>query len=57
MKISKEEYNKLLQDSHRYKFLKYDATAEQWLTVINVDSVEEVDKLLDLFIDQMWDDE
>lgn len=57
MNISKEVYNKLTKDSQRYKFLKYEATGEQWLAIANVDSVEEVDAMLDLFIDQMWDDE
>ena len=57
MKISKEEYNQLLQDSQRYRFLKYEATVEQWVDISNVNSVEEVDEMLDLFIAKMWEDE
>lgn len=57
MNISKKVYNELVLDAKRYKFLKYDARPDQWLTISNVDSVEKVDELLDLFIDEMWDDE
>lgn len=55
MNISKEVYKNLIQESRRYKYLKYEATVEQWAEIANVESVEEVDQLLDLYIDHMWD--
>lgn len=57
MQISKKLYKKLTQNTQRYEFLKYEATVEQWAQIANVDSVEEVDQLIDLFIDRTWDDE
>lgn len=56
MNISKEVYNELALEARRYKFLKYEATPAQWATIGNVDSVEEVDEILDLLISRMWDE-
>lgn len=55
MDAKKSEYKKLLQDSLRYKYVKYEMLPEQWLTLSNVESVEEVDEMIDQWIEEMWD--
>lgn len=54
MNIDKEAYNELALDARRYKFLKYEATPAQWENIGNVDSVEEIDEIVDLLISRMW---
>lgn len=50
MEIKKSEYKKLLQDSLRYKYVKYEMLPEQWLILSKVESVEEVDEMIDQWI-------